>query len=506
MANILIAEDEERMRRLLAMLLGNKGHELVLCADGEEAVQKFSDQPTDVVLTDLRIPKLSGVEVIERIRAISPEVPIIVMTAYGSIESAVEAMRKGATDYITKPFDEARLHLAIEGALEKGRLIAENRVLRTELRSRYGFEAIVAESPQFLEVLDLARQVASSNSTVVIYGESGTGKELVSRAIHESSNRARGPFVAINCAAIPENLLESELFGHERGAFTGAQEAKRGKFELASGGTLFLDEIGELALPLQAKVLRAIESQEFERVGGLKTVHTDIRFVAATNRNLADMVREGDFREDLFYRLNVFPLVIPPLRDRPGDIIPLTEAFLRRFCREMGRKVPIITPEAEEMLLSHRWDGNVRELQNAIERAVILMKKDQLTPDLLRIDTLARLRSLGSSKQLSETGPSLGLGQSNAGPKAVAESPAESTGTRGDASLPWRPFRIPEVGFNLEDHEKQLLHQALSRTKNNKSAAAKLLGLTRATLRYRLEKFGLVEESKGKDAADSDEG
>lgn len=506
MASILIAEDEERMRRLLAMLLGNKGHDLVLCADGEEAVAKFLEQPTEVVLTDLRLPKLNGLEIIERVRAAAPEVPIIVMTAYGSIESAVDAMRKGATDYITKPFEEARLHLAIEGALERGRLLAENRVLRTELRSRYAFDAIVAESPQFLEVLDLARQVAPYNSTVMIYGESGTGKELVSRAIHESSNRSRGPFVAINCAAIPENLLESELFGHERGAFTGAQEAKRGKFELASGGTLFLDEIGELALPLQAKVLRALETQEFERVGGLKTVHTDIRFVAATNRNLAEMVAKGDFREDLFYRLNVFSLVIPPLRDRPGDIIPLTESFLKRFCREMGRKVPVIAPEAEEVLLSHRWDGNVRELQNTIERAVILMKNDRLTPELLRIDTLARLRTLGSTKQISSQGPSLGPAQ--APPPAAAGTPAPSgaSGDRGEANFPWRPFRIPEVGFNLEDHEKQLLHQALSRTKSNKSAAAKLLGLTRATLRYRLEKYGLVEESKGKESGDSDEG
>jgi DNA-binding NtrC family response regulator len=500
MAHILIAEDEDRMRRLLGMLLGNKGHDLTLCADGAEAWEKFSERTPELVLTDLRLPKLDGFELIDRVRAAAPEVPIIVMTAYGSIESAVDAMRKGASDYITKPFEEARLHLSIEGALERGQLLAENRVLRSELRSRYAFDSIVAESHELLEVLSLAQQVAASNSTVMVYGESGTGKELVTRAIHEASPRARAPFVAINCAAIPENLLESELFGHERGAFTGAQEAKRGKFELADGGTLFLDEIGELALPLQAKVLRALEAQEFERVGGLKTIHTDIRFIAATNRNLADMVQRGDFREDLFYRLNVFPLILPPLRDRPADIIPLTESFLRRFCREMGRKVPTISPEAEEVLLAHRWDGNVRELQNTIERAVILMKGDVLTSELLRIDTLSRLRELGRTKTVSTSGPTLGPGAAAPSP-APASTSADATAEARAAgpSTVWRPFRIPEVGFDLETHERLLIEQALVRTKNNKSAAAKLLGLTRATLRYRLEKF------QGSQSADTEE-
>jgi DNA-binding NtrC family response regulator len=501
MAHLLIAEDEDRMRRLLGIMLGNKGHELTLCADGEEALLKFQEKQVDLVLTDLRMPKLNGVELIERIRAVAPEVPILVMTAYGSIESAVEAMRKGAVDYITKPFEEARLHLAIESAFERGRLVQENRQLRTELRSKYGFDSIVAESPEFLDVLAQARQVAPSNTTAMVYGESGTGKELVTRAIHEASPRARGPFVAINCAAIPENLLESELFGHERGAFTGAQEAKRGKFELASGGTLFLDEIGELALPLQAKVLRALEVQEFERVGGLKSVHTDIRFIAATNRNLATMVQKGEFREDLFYRLNVFPILIPPLRERIADIIPLTEAFLRRYCREMGRKVPSISHEAEAALLAHRWDGNVRELQNTIERAVILLKGDVLTEDLLRIDTLTRLRLLGSTKTMGETGPSLGVGTPD-GASAAAPHGAAATAKGADpnATAPWRPFRIPQTGFSLEEHERTLLQQALERSQQNKSAAAKLLGLTRATLRYRLEKFGLT--GKGDDPAE----
>jgi len=482
MPSILIAEDEERMRRLLGMLLGNRGHELILCADGEEALAKFDERPADIVITDLRLPKVSGLEVVQGIARRSPETPIIVMTAYGSIESAVEAMQQGATDYVTKPVEEARIHLAVEKALERRQLISENRVLRGELRSRYAFEAIIAESTEMHEVLALAQQVATSNSTVMAYGESGTGKELVTRAIHEASLRARGPFVALNCAAIPENLLESELFGHERGAFTGATDAKRGKFELATGGSLFLDEIGELALPLQSKVLRALENQEFERVGGLKTIRTDIRFIAATNRNLARMVQEGKFREDLFYRLNVFPIVIPPLRDRVADIIPLAEHFLKRFCREMGKKVPSIDPEAERVLLAHRWDGNVRELQNTIERAVILLDGEVLRPASLRIDTLDRLRNLGSRSTISENGPSLG-------PSAQAEAAAP-------ARSPWHPFRIPEVGFSMEEHEKELLAQALTRARQNKSAAAKLLGLSRATLRYRLEKFGLLDEAE----------
>jgi DNA-binding NtrC family response regulator len=474
---------------------------ITLCADGEEAIQAFEDAPPEVMITDLRLPKKSGLEIIETIQAKAPEIPIIVITAYGSIESAVEAMQHGATDYITKPFDEIQLHLAIEKALEQGKLMAENRVLRTELRSRYAFDAIIAESPEMLDVLDQAQQVAGSGSTVMVYGESGTGKELVTRAIHEASNRARGAFVAINCAAIPENLLESELFGHERGAFTGAAEAKRGKFELADNGTLFLDEIGELALPLQSKVLRALENQEFERVGGLKTIKTNIRFLAATNRNLADEVKNGKFREDLFYRLNVFPIVIPPLRDRLGDIAPLAEHFLKRFCREMGKKVPRITPEAEELLLSHHWDGNVREFQNTIERSVILLQGNDLTPDLLRIDTLARLSQLGKTKTIRETGPSLGPAGAITPPASTegrtTVTPADTNGNGERRSLsPWHPFRIPEVGFSLESHEKDLLEQALTRSKQNKSAAAKLLGLSRATLRYRLEKFGLSEKKE----------
>lgn len=487
MARLLIAEDEERMRRLLAMLLANANHEIDTAADGREAWDKIQAAPPDVLITDLRMPHKTGLELIGDVRAADPDLPIIVITAFGSIDSAVEAMRAGASDYITKPFEEARIKLAIERALETRELRRENRRLRGELRSRYAFDRIVAESTEFHRVLDLAKQVAPASTSVIVYGESGTGKELVTRAIHEASPRARGPFIAINCAAIPENLLESELFGHERGSFTGATEARKGRFEMADGGTLFLDEIGEMALALQAKVLRALETREFERVGGTRTISVDIRILAATNKNLRQKVARGEFRDDLFYRLNVFPLLLPPLRERPDDILPLTEYFLARFAAEMGRPVPRIEPATEKLLLAHRWLGNVRELQNAIERAMILLKGNTLTPDLLRVDGLERLSTMATATaEYEKAGPSLG-------PDAATNvsAPDDARASR------WHPFRIPEVGFDLEGHERALLEQALERTHGNKSAAAKMLGLSRATLRYRLEKFGLGKAGAG---------
>jgi DNA-binding NtrC family response regulator len=490
-ARLLIAEDEERMRRLLSMLLANANHEMDLAADGKEAFEKYEAQRPDLIITDLRMPRESGMDLIRNIRAVDPDTPIIVITAFGSIESAVDAMQAGATDYVTKPFEEARIKLAIERALERRELVAENKVLRTELRSRYAFDALVAESHRFLRVLESARAVAATNTTAMIYGESGTGKELVSRAIHEASPRARGPFIALNCAAIPENLLESELFGHERGSFTGATDARKGRFEMADGGTLFLDEIGEMDLSLQAKVLRAIESRQFERVGGTRTISTDVRFIAATNKNLRQRVAEGKFRDDLFYRLNVFPVVIPPLRDRIDDIMPLAEYFLDRFAREMGKKVPSIPLETQKILLSHRWLGNVRELQNVIERAMILLHGDSLLPELVHIDALDGLEAMASvTAEYESQGPSLG-------PRKPANDEADAaTGVSASPpSIPrWHPFRIPEVGFDLETHERELIEQALERSGHNKSAAAKMLGLSRATLRYRLDKFGLGQD------------
>ncbi len=492
MARLLIAEDEERMRRLLGMLLSNADHELHLAADGKEALSMYEEHSPDLLITDLRMPQMSGMDLIGAIREQDAEMPIIVITAFGSIEAAVDAMRAGATDFVTKPFEEARIRVAIDHALQSRELIRENTHLRRELRTRYAFDSIVVEDNKMDRVLELARQVAKTSSTVILYGESGTGKELVSRAVHEASPRARGPFVALNCAAIPENLLESELFGHERGSFTGATDARRGRFEMADGGTLFLDEIGEMAPELQAKVLRALESREFERVGGTRTIRTDIRIIAATNKNLRQLVAKGRFREDLFYRLNVFPLVLPPLRERTHDILPLTEHFLDRFAKEMGHKVPRISPEAEEALLGHRWMGNVRELQNVIERAMILIDGDTLTAELLQIEALESLESMSQAvEEYEKSGPSLGI-TLNSKKESDAGDEAEPGSSR------WHPFRIPEVGFNLEEHERALIEQAIERTGSNKTAAARMLGLTRATMRYRLEKHNITIDEKKK--------
>lgn len=455
---LLIAEDEERLRRLIEMLLTNKGYNLTMAVDGKDAWEHFQSEQFDLVITDLRMPNMDGMQLLNNIKDSSRETPVIVITAFGSIENAVEAMQQGAFDYVTKPFEEARLNLSIERALNFSRILDENKNLREEIRDQLNIRNMVAESPSMKKVLSAAQAVAASSANVIVYGESGTGKELITRAIHDMSARSHGPFVAINCAAIPENLLESELFGHEKGAFTGATERKIGKFELADGGSLFLDEIGEMNLQIQAKVLRAIEQQEFQRVGGNRTLRTNTRFIAATNKDLRKAVNDGQFREDLFFRINVFPIIIPPLRQRTEDIIPLAKFFINKFCKKMGKKTADLTREGENILLRHPWPGNVRELQNTIERAVILLQDSKLSDD-----DLAFVSGTSSFDEFKSIPPQNG-------------------------------FQIPTEGFNLEDHEKGLLLQALQRTKNNKSRAAKLLGLSRATLRYRMEKFSINDE------------
>lgn len=465
---LLIAEDEERLRRLMGMLLSNAGVELTLAADGEEARQHLERERFDLLITDLKMPRMDGMTLVRLANEKWPELPVIVITAFGSIESAVEAMQAGAIDYLTKPFEEERLKLSIERGLRIRKILAENRTLRREVASIWSLEKILTSSPAMLEALSLARRVAASNATVIVYGESGTGKELVSRGIHNESPRGAGPFVAINCAAIPEHLLESELFGHERGSFTGAAERKPGKFELADGGTLFLDEVAEMAPSVQAKVLRAIETREIQRVGGTEVKKVDVRFIAATNKDLLKMSEQGLFRQDLYFRLNVLPITLPPLRERPEDIMPLVEHFLDKFCEQTGKRRPGIPAETVEKLVRDPWDGNVRELQNTIERAVILLRGDALTPDLIR-------KGFGA-------------------PTPAAESVAAGTGPEA--------FVIPERGFSLEEHERALLKQALERTGYKKSAAAKMLGLTRATLRYRMEKFGL--EAAGEDDGEAE--
>jgi DNA-binding NtrC family response regulator len=461
---ILIADDELRLRRLLMVLLSNLGYTLIAAEDGIDALEKIESESPALVITDLRMPRMDGLELLRHLRENRPDIPVIVITAYGSIDSAVEAMKAGAVDYIQKPFEEERIKLAIAKAIELRQILSENVFLRREVQRLYDFSSIIAHSQGMKQAIRLAEQVATSNTTVLVLGESGTGKELLARAIHLNSPRSRGPFVAINCAALPENLLESELFGYERGAFTGATERKKGRFELADNGTLLLDEIGRMALPLQAKILRVVQEKEFDRLGGTKTVRADVRIIAATNQDLRVHIKDGRFLEDLFFRISVFPITIPPLRDRQEDILPLVNFFLERFCVEMGKPVPRLAPEAERALLNYTWLGNVRELQNYVERAVILLRDTVFTPDLLPESV--------ASPHLSEKEPN-GL-----------------------------DYRLPEAGVSLEALEQSLLEQALDRAAGNKTAAARLLGLTRATLRYRLEKYGLLQPS----ATDADLG
>ena len=450
--DILIVEDEERYRTLMEMMLSDLERPIRTAANGREGLEAVRERAPAIVLTDLRMPEMEGAELLDAMRSEHPDVPIIVITAFGSIESAVNAMRAGAFDYVTKPFEEEALKLSVQRALEMSSLRRQNRRLREEIEERFDFNAIIGQSPGILRTIDLCGQVAKTETTVLILGESGTGKELVARAIHYNSKRSEGPFVAINCAAIPEGLLESELFGSERGAYTGSVDRKVGSVEQATGGTLFLDEIGDMDLALQAKLLRVIQEREFRRLGGTKALSADVRILCATNQNLDQRVQAGNFRRDLYYRINVFPIELPPLRERGEDVLLLARHFLERFQKEMGKRISGFSRAAEEWLLRQRWEGNIRELENVIERAVILCRDEIITP--------AVLRPMGS-----------GLASENdAGPVS---------------------WSLPADGINLEELEKDMVRQALEQAKFNKTRAAKLLGLTRATLRYRIEKYGL---------------
>ncbi len=374
---ILLVEDKDSLRAMLRHALESQGHVVIEARDQNEAVEALRTGRPGLVLSDLRLTEGDGFGVLRAAKELDPELPVVVMTAYGSIEDAVEAMKEGALDFLAKPVDPDHLLLLVERALSQRRLITENILLKEELAQRRGAPQIVGEDPRLKQVTIAMHRAAASDATVLIEGESGTGKELFARAVHALSPRADGPFVAINCAAIPETLLETELFGHEKGAFTGASQRKPGKFELAHRGTLFLDEIGDLPLTLQAKILRALEEKQFERVGGTTLLHVDVRVVAATNRNLKAAVAARQYREDLYFRLSVFPITIPPLRERPGDIALLARYFVERFCRELRKKV-VLTPDAIDAMQAYSWRGNVRELQNCMERAVILTDGDSI--------------------------------------------------------------------------------------------------------------------------------
>ncbi|GBE02652.1 transcriptional regulatory protein ZraR [bacterium BMS3Bbin06] len=390
MEKILIIEDKKSMAEMLKATLSAEGFECDLARNGDDGIRMIQRRSFDLVITDLKLPGKDGLSVLREARITDPMLPVIIMTAYGTIEIAVEAIKGGAHDFITKPFDTDHLILMIKRALETRRLYRENILLKEEMSGKTGMPRIIGKSRSIMDVVEKVRKVACTKSTVLLIGESGTGKELFARAIHNLSPRGKGMFVPVNCAAIPHELIESDLFGHERGAFTGADSMKIGKFELADDGTIFLDEIGELAMSLQAKLLRVLQDQIVERVGGTRSVQVDVRVIAASNKNLAEEVREGRFREDLYYRLNVFPIVIPPLRDRREDIPMLAEYFIRRFAVEMKKDVSSISKESSRMLQKYDWKGNVRELENTIERAIILTDGKELKPEHIVLAPVGR--------------------------------------------------------------------------------------------------------------------
>lgn len=442
---LLIAEDEKNTREGLARAL--KRHYRVLTADnGARALAMLQEHPVDVVLSDLRMPGMDGMTLMRRALALTPRPIFILVTAYGNVENAVEAMKQGAYDYLTKPVNLDRLEMLLERSLRNREVENENRNLREQLNIKFGMESMVGESAPMLEVFETVRQVAPSRATVLIEGESGTGKELVAHAIHRLSTRNQGPFVAVHCAALAETLLESELFGHERGAFTGATERRRGRFEAADGGTLFLDEIGEINPAIQVKLLRVLEERNFERVGGQERIETDVRVIGATNRDLRKLVEEGSFREDLYYRLYVVSIRIPPLRERPADIPLLANHYIRVYGEENGRQVEGLTPDALDLLVGYHWPGNVRELRNVIERMVVMGRGNRLS-----------VRDL---------------------PVNVRE---ESTGAAG---------RIP-TGLSLEETEKQMILRALKACEGNRTRAAQQLGISRRTLHRKLNEYDL---------------
>jgi DNA-binding NtrC family response regulator len=457
MANILIVEDEPRMRRLLEISLSEDGHSVHTSADAETGLLHLRKASADLVVTDLKLPGMNGLEFLQEGKRLNPALPFIVMTAYGSVETAVDAMKAGASDYVLKPFTIAEMKLVINKELDVQQVRDENVRLKEALGKRYHFQNIVGRSKKMQEVLALVERVAPTNSTVLIGGESGVGKDLIARAIHQNSRRASGPFIKINSTAIPETLFESELFGFERGAFTGALASKPGKFELADKGTLFLDEIGDVPAAIQVKLLRVLQEREFERLGGTKTLKVDIRMIAATNRDLRAALEEGTFREDLYYRLNVVPIDIPPLREHKEDIPDLVNHFLARFAADSDKEIEGITPAALDALMEYHWPGNIRQLENGVERAV----------------------ALSSGRMIDEKDIHLDTRQNK--PAVVASSSTMQF--------------LPE-GMTLEQWEDNMIREALRRANGNKSQAARLLGLSRNALRYRLGKLGVADEGE----------
>jgi DNA-binding NtrC family response regulator len=451
MGRILVADDHDSLRRGLVRALTEAGHEVDEAPNGTAALEKLHEGPFDVVLTDLKMGGSDGLDVLRTAKTLNPSTAVILMTAFGSINTAVEAMKHGAFDYVQKPFEIEEMEVKIEKAMEHRRLRHEIDYLRHTQQDIYEFDRIVGASGALTQVLSIVRKVAKSNSTVLIRGETGTGKELIAGAIHHNSLRSTRNFVKVNCAALQENLLESELFGHEKGAFTGADKQRIGRFEQADGGTLFLDEIADMSANTQAKILRVLQEHEFERLGGTRTLRVDVRVIAATNRNLASMVANGQFREDLFYRLNVVTMDMPPLRERKDDIPALAAFFIRRFAGELKKKLDGLEPDAQKLLMRHHWPGNIRELENAIERAVLLTEGPLISVADLRLGEL-------------------------------------TTTPAGDASP---VVRIPPTGIPLEEIERQALIEALKMSNWVQKDAAELLAISPRVMNYKIKTLGI---------------
>jgi len=450
-STILIVDDEASQREILAGYLKKKQHRIIQACSAAEALSLLTKNSIDILLTDLKMPDKTGLDLLKEVKVRTPEVVVVLMTAFGTIEGAVDAMREGAYDYLNKPIDLDELDLLIQRIQERTQLLSENRLLKEQLAERYTFEGIVSQSPEMEAVLNTAVRVAESRASILIRGESGTGKELIAHAIHFRSLRKEEPFIIVNCAALNENLLESELFGHEKGAFTGAEKQHRGRFELAHGGTIFLDEIGDIPLATQVKLLRVLQEQKFERVGGSQTLEVDVRIIAATNKNLEESIMNGGFREDLFYRLNVITLEIPPLRNRRQDIQSLLEHFLNVYAKENKKKKFSFSKEAWELLTRYDYPGNVRELQNIIQRAVILSRHEIITTNEL--------------------------------PLILKKPPDENTLSSKNIIR-----TLPE---QVDQLEKDQIFEALRTNNNNQSKAAKQLGISERNLRYRLKKWGV---------------
>ena len=452
-ARVLVADDDAASLRLMEFIMKAEGYDVVTAADGESALRLHRENACEAILSDLLMPRMGGMDLLKRLQEAGDEVPVIVITAFGSIDSAVEAMREGAFHYITKPFQKEELKLVVKRALERHQLVEENKRLQSELAGRYKFDSILGASKAMQEVFRMLSKVIETDVTVLIQGESGTGKELVARAVHFNGPRRKLPFVVVNCSAIPEALLESELFGHEKGAFTGATQKRLGKFEVADNGTLFLDEIGDMSLVLQAKVLRVLQSMEFQRVGGKDDIRVDVRIISATNRRLDEDVRDRRFREDLFYRLNVVPIMLPALRVRKEDVPELAAAFLERFRRQHGKEVGRLSSGVLDAFESYDWPGNVRELENAIERAVVTCEGN----------TVKR-----------------------------GDLPLEIRDSAGGSPVPEAPEGLSEA---VEALEREMMTRALEDSGWVQTRAARKLGITERVLGYKARKFGIHRPS-----------